>query len=518
MTNDKSNPCTTSLAYREMQDRWDLICAVAGGTETMRKAKKHLPRHHMEPAGAYTERLNRAVFFNMFSLTVDYLVGKPFAEPVKLTENTSETIIDIAEDIDLQGNDLNQYCQMWFKTALQKGHSHTLIETPITQGEGVVTMEDQRLMNLRPYWVHIEPDNLIAAEATRINGKEVLTHIRFTESEIERDGFNEVEVEYVKQLEIVDPSGTTDPDSYRVELTRWRKGEKGSYAEVERRITDLKNISLVTFYTDREDFMVSKPPLLDLAYLNISHWQSESDQLATLTVSRFPMLAASGVTEFGDQDGGRPSVVVGPHAMLTSEDPGGRFYYVEHSGAALAAGEKHAEHLEARMALYGAQLLKSRPDRETATSRSLDEAASIAPLQRMTLAFLDMLNVALGITAELMGEEFTGQATMKTDFALAENEVTNLQTLVAVRKDREISRLTTLQELKRRNVLPDSYDPEQDLEQLKKEQDDLKDIESPNSNSGNSSNSGDNSDDDSEPGGIRDNPNNIIGRIPAKTE
>ncbi len=510
MIADKNDPSTPSLFYNLMRERWDVVCDVAGGTEAMREAgQRHLPRHHMEPYGAYKERLERAVFFNMFSLTTDYLVGKPFAEPVKLSEEVPEPIRKMADDIDLQGNDLNQYCQMWFKCALQKGYSHTLIETPATDG-GVITLAEQRRQNIRPYWVHIEPDNLIAAEATRVNGKETLTHIRFREFEVERDGFSESEVEYIKQLEVTDLVGVGDPEHYRVELTRWRRGSglgSSAWTEVERRLTDLKGISLVTFYTDREDFMVSKPPLLDLAYLNISHWQSESDQLATLTVSRFPMLAASGVTEYSDEEGGRPSVIVGPHALLTTDDPQGRFYYVEHSGAALTAGEKHASQLEARMALYGAQLLKPRPDRETATSRSLDEAAATAPLQRMTFAFLDVVTLALQITGELAGVPFTGSVRMKTDFALAENEVTDLQTLVTIRKDREISRDAALTEMKRRNVLHDDYDPDKDLVQLKKEAKELAELMPAPKESG-----------QEKPGGVKDNPNDGTNTNPAKTE
>ena len=224
MSLDKNDPSTPSLFYRKMSERWDVVIDVAGGTESMREAgQRHLPRHHMEPYGAYKERLDRAVFFNMFSLTSDYLVGKPFAEPVKLSEEVPDKIVEMAEDIDLQGNDLNQYCQMWFKCALQKGYSHTLIETPATEG-GTITLEEQRRQNIRPYWVHIEPDNLIAAEATRIGGKETLTHIRFKEFEMERDGFEETEIEYIKQLEVVDLIGEGDPEHFRVELVRWRRG------------------------------------------------------------------------------------------------------------------------------------------------------------------------------------------------------------------------------------------------------------------------------------------------------
>ena len=76
------------------------------------------------------------------------------------------------------------------------------------------------------------------------------------------------------------------------------------------------------------DNQVGELPLLDLAWLNIAHWQSSSDQRHVLTVARFPMLAGSGVPE-------NTNVVVGPDRMLTTPNADGKFYYVEHTGAAI---------------------------------------------------------------------------------------------------------------------------------------------------------------------------------------
>jgi hypothetical protein len=38
-----------------------------------------------------------------------------------------------------------------------------------------------------------------------------------------------------------------------------------------------------------------EPPLLDLAYLNVKHWQSQSDQDNILHIARVPILALIGV-------------------------------------------------------------------------------------------------------------------------------------------------------------------------------------------------------------------------------
>ncbi len=369
------------------------------------------------------------------------------------------------EDVDLQGNNLDQFAQAWYREALAKGFSHILIETPANDGS-VVSLADQRSKNIRPYWVRIPPENLIAAEAIRINGVETLTHIRFLEYETVRDGFEESEEVYIRVMELVDLIGDNNPDDFRVEYRRYKKTKKSisgiNWELIEGPVTtDLKVISLVTFYTNRKGFMESKPPLLDLAYLNVTHWQSGSDQRSILTVSRFPMLAGSGITDYENE-----KTIVGPYGLLLADDPQGRFYYVEHSGAAIAVGRTDMKDLEESMALYGAQLLKPRPDRETATARSLDEAATTSNLQRMTFGFMDAMEQAMLLTANMIGKDEGGSVRVNTDFSINETEIVDLQTLVTARKDREISHEAFIAELKRRGVLHEDFMVADDLKLL----------------------------------------------------
>ena len=466
----KDDPSTQSLFFQRMKGRWNLMETVLGGTETMRDAAEDLlPRHMHEPADIYDERLSRSVFLNMTELTLDFLVGKPFSEPIKLGEDVPEAIVKYMDDADLKGNNIDQFAQQWFREAMAKSYSHCLIETPANPDNTRLTLEDQRKRNIRPYLVHIPPENLIAAEAIRLNGVETLTHCRFYEYETVREGFEEREEEFIRVMELVDLIGSEDPDDYRVEVTRYKKerargGTEAWVIDEQPRITDLKTISLVTFYTNRKGFMEGKPPMLDLAYLNVAHWQSSSDQMSILTVSRFPMLAASGISDYDTS-----TTIVGPHGLLVADDPQGRFYYVEHGGAAISAGRMDLQDLEAQMALYGAQLLKPRPDRETATARSLDEAATTSSLQRMTFSFIDAMETVLKLMAQMIGQETGGTVRMTTDFSLNETEIVDLQTLVTARKDREISHVAFIEELKRRDVLHEDFKVEDDQDLLKKE-------------------------------------------------
>src|SRR5690606_23373074 len=143
----------------------------------------------------------------------------------------------------------------------------------------------------------------------------------------------------------------------------------------------------------RTGLMECKPPLADLAHLNVEHWQSKSDQRNVLTVSRFPILAAAGVP--ADQ-----KVTIGPNNFLTTDDVQGKWYYVEHTGAAIAAGQTDLESLEDQMATYGAEYMRKRPGDETATGRALDSAESSSYLAATVRDFQDCVELAMQYTAD----------------------------------------------------------------------------------------------------------------------
>ena len=226
---------------------------------------------------------------------------------------------------------------------------------------------------------------------------------------------------------------------------------------------DIDEIPLVTFYAERTDFMISKPPILDLVDLNITHWQSSSDQRSILTVARFPMLAGSGVT---DEDN---KLKVGPRQWLFTSDAQGKYYYVEPDGKAIAAGRDDLSDLENQMSSYGAEFLKKRPGTQTATARALDSAEATSPLQDMVLRFIDAMNQALTLTGKWADIEEPGFVTVNAEFGLTAQEDADLRALTDARKNRDLSRRKYLNELRRRGTLPVDFDAEENDFEIERE-------------------------------------------------
>ena len=452
----ESGPDTPSSAYATMAPLWDKISSVLGGTESMReRSTLYLPQHYRESQETYSERLSRAILINSTEQTLGGWVGRPFSKPMQRNADIPEQFGVFLEDVDMLGNNLDVFCRQWFREGLAKGFSHVLVDFPdgteVADG-GVRTLADDRRDGLRPFLVHIPPENVIAAYSEVVGGRERLTHVRIREDVVTRDGYDEQVLERVRVYE---------PGRVQLFEKRETRGRKAEWVLIEERDYNLDYVPLVTYYSQREGFMLSKPPLLDLANMNIAHWQSMSDQIAVLTVARFPMLAASGGLDDGG-DGGEGEVVVGPKALLSSRDPAGRVYYVEHTGKAIASGRMDLMDLEEKMAKYGAEFLTKKPGRQTATARSLDSAEATSPLQDMVHRFVDSVNLVLQYAADWQGLETGGTVDLNTDFGLSGQDTAALQALLETRRNRDISREAFLRELQRYNVLDRSYDMEAD--------------------------------------------------------
>ena len=449
-------PATPSMAWSGMAPKWDMIDTLLGGTLAMRAAgDRYLPQHPAETKENYINRLHQCTLFNMTELTLDSLVGKPFSQSVKLEDDSPSNILNMVDNIDMLGSNLSTFCRHWFREGLAKAFCHVLVDMPrITplDASRPRTLADDQIDATRPYWVFIRPENVIFAASTVIKGVEVLTHVRISETVVERIGFGEVIRDRIRVLE---PGFV-----WLYELQEVNK--KKVWVLIDQYEVDLKDvIPLVTFYSNRSGFMMGKPPLEDLAHLNIRHWQSTADQINVMTVARFPMLAVAGAT---DESGAQ--VVIGPRKLLGTKDANGRFYYVEHSGKAIEAGRNDLKDLEQQMASYGAQFLRRAPGGQTATARALDSAEAMSPLQDAVIRFVDCVNKALAFTAAWFGQKESGKVIIDTDFGPSEVNIAVLETLLAARQNGDISREDFLKRLKEMGILSEEFDSRVNLMRL----------------------------------------------------
>jgi len=458
---DKADVSTPSDAYLEMLPRWEMIDTVIGGTRTMREAgKAYLPQHMYEGEDAYKERLSRATLKNYTGRTLETLVSKAFRDSPRLNPDVPQQIAALAEDIDLEGNALHVFLRGWFQMAVRRAFAYCLVDFSRTQpAPGQVrTLADDTAEGVRPFWRLVDPADMIYLRMERVGGHTLVAEARMREYEEVPDGWG---TRCVQRIRVLTPGRF---DLY--ELARQRRGGRPTWVLTDGGPMGLPYVPMVPFYVAKDGPAEGKPPLEDLAYLNVEHFQSSADQRSILTVARFPILAASGV-QTADPNG--DPLVIGPKKWLAVADPQGRIYYVEHAGHAISAGRTDLEDLEDQMASYGSEFLRKRPGAPSATGRALDSMEAISPLMAWGLSFKDSIELALKYTADWL--KLPGGGTVayqiKPDVSVGESK--ELDTLNIARAGRDLSREAYLTELKRRDILAEEFDPEEDLKVLEKE-------------------------------------------------
>ena len=437
-----------SDAVARMAEDWSLIDDLMGGTKAMRRAgKRHLPQWPAEDERAYRARLKTAVLFPAYSRTVSVLTGKPFSKPVTPGDDVPERIRPWLENIDLEGRNLHAFAADLFSNALGYGICGILVDAP--PAEGVRSRADEARAGLRPYFVHVRHDAILGWRSEKRGGNMMLTQLRLMESVEEPDGIFKTKT--VQQVRVLEPG----------KWTTYRKVKTESGADLwvifTEGVTSIDVIPFVPVYGFRKDFMIGAPPMIELAHMNVEHWQSKSDQQTILHVARVPILFAKNI-------GSDTTIAIGADSLISASEPDADMKYVEHSGKAIEAGRISLLDLEDKMRQVGAELLVIKPGNTTEVQTLADNEQGKCDLQRITQTLEDALDQALDLMAKFVKADKGGHVTLYSDFGAATLAEASADLLFKMKAEGSLSHMTLLNELKRRGILS----PEVDLEREKK--------------------------------------------------
>lgn len=445
---DTDSPFYECLAYQNMLAKWQLPRDLMGGTESMRdKSRLYLPRHPAETMENYEYRIERAVLRNYFKRSIKTLTGKVFNKPIAISEDVPEKIKQYLQNVDLMGRRLNVFAQDVFEDALVCGISYILVDLPVVDKK--LSLYEENKLGLRPYLIHIRPEQIIGWQVKNINNQQILTQVRIKECIVEPEGnFGE---RFVEQVRVI------TRDSWSL----WRLDNKNKPIEVASGTHSLNKIPLEPVYTNRQGFMKAESPLDDLAWLNLEHYQIRSDQRNALSVASFPLLAIYGV----QNSDGESSIAIGPNKIFELPDPQSNVEYVESTGAHLEAGRLELHDLEDQMRLFGLQFEIQKAGYETATGKGIDATQEVSPLKLFATNLQEALENSikyLDLYSNGTGDNL-GTITVNTDFEVSLKDARELQAIKDARTAGDLSRRTYLNEYKRRGILPDEFSVDNEI-------------------------------------------------------
>lgn len=427
---------TDSIA--KMEKEWDLARDLLEGTQKMRDAgTTRMPQWPNETDENYKCRLATAVLFPAYERTVETLAAKPFSKPVTIGDDVPEQIREWLDDVDLQGRNIDMFASDCMEEAVGFGIGGILVDHPDASSlertaDGIVTVAVEKAAGLRPYFVQIHPHQFVGARARRENGKWMLTQFRFMEDVEEDEGaFGTKET---KQIRVLEP-GKWSTWRYDAQKKEWFLHDEGR--------TTLKRVPFVPYYGKRKAFMVGKPPLAKVAYLNVQHWQESSDQQKSVKFARVRMAAITGAENVEDKQ-----ITVGSDYFIKLPT-GCDLKVVQGSAESVQVGREELNVLEEQMRQAGAELLVIRPGKITATQTHTENAVGMCVLQKITLGLEDALDQALQIMAEWVNLPEGGHVTLFNDFGVASLAEASMQIVAGM----NISDETKFEEAQRRGII-----------------------------------------------------------------
>jgi len=434
-----------SAAIDAQSGNWPMISALMDGTGAMRKAgKAFLPQWPNEDADSYKARLSQATLHAVFKRTVIINAARPFSRAISIGEETPPAVSDLLDDVDLQDSSMAAFASQLMEDCLSFGMTGVLVDYP--QAGGVKTKADELAAGIRPYLTRYPATTILG---WKLKGKD-LVQLRLLESVDVNDG--EYGTKPVEQVRVLTPGAwqTYQQDPQNADV--WNMTGEGS--------TTLNFIPFVFFYGTRKGFGVGSSPLLDLAYQNIEHYQSASDQQNILHIARVPILFAQGL--------GDTNITIGASSATSTENPDAKLSFVEHGGQSIAAGRQSLLDLEDRMRATGAELIAQKPAHVTATQVSTEAEASQSILQQIVEVFEESLEKCLNYMAAWIGQPQTAEVEIYKDFSAVTGS--DPQALVSAQSAGAISKQTLFDELKRRDVIASDRDWQNETQLIAAEQ------------------------------------------------
>lgn len=286
-------------------------------------------------------------------------------------------------------------------------------------------------------------------------GKVVLTELRIKEVVVEDgDDFGQTKVEQIRYL-----------TPGKVQIYRKATGTDGqvNWTLHDEWTTSRQDITLVTLYTKRTGFMCGSPPLLNMALLNVKHWQSQSEQDNILHVARVPILTVFGLEE------GQELVIGSSSAASFNNRQEQGLEYVEHTGSSIGAGKESLNDLVEQMRQAGAKLLRT----DNTSTKSVDQTSEEkmqeqSPLYTMATSLEDAIDNILQIMAEYIGEKDGGSVDVRTELDVESKEFNPPAALAiqSLRQGGDLRRVDAIKALQKLNLIDADADPDVVLSEL----------------------------------------------------
>lgn len=427
------------LEYRLPE--YEMIDDIISGERAIKEAgERYLPALKGQTNSDYSSYKSRGKFFNATGRTLQGLMGGLFRKPVDVklppsVDALRSSIMSTGQD------DLTLYRKV-AASILKYGRAGLLVDS---------------LEKNSPYIALYKPQHITNWRTEFIDGREVLTLLVLQET--------------IEEPKADDPFKLVCVGSFRVfrllenqvEVTVWKADEDGNYIQIDEKFPKIKGraldrIPFIFIGADSNTSEVNKPPLLDMAYVNINHWRLSVDYNHGLHFCALPTPWRAGFDSSEEQVG------IGPLQLWEASDYNAKCGYLEFTGQGLVSVSKAMSEDKEDMAVLGARIIEQTRSRvETAEAARIRQSGESGTLIGISNNISDGLTEAMKLVARWIGASEELYVKLSTDFVDSKMEPQEITALLSTLQSGSISLDTFLWNLQQGELLP----PDRDIEDEK---------------------------------------------------
>jgi len=446
----------THKHYNLRKSQWIRCRDCVQGTDAIKaRGESYLPRLSGQDDVEYSAYAKRALFFGATARTVDGLSGAVFRRQYILEYPESKR--DQLNDITEESSSIDVLLRRTVREVISVGRTGLLVDaTPAEEGD------------TRVYISQYQAENILNWRTQRVNGKNRLVFLALAEQYEEEgdDEFERIEKTQIRVCELINQNGAP---TYVQSLYRKPKDSDdfNVHTPATAPLRNGKTLDFIPFKfinATHDEPTPIKPPLLDLADVNLSHYRTSADleHGAHFTALPTPVLA-----------GFNPKKVyrIGSGTAWVTDNPQGRAVYLEYTGQGLQALRDIKSDKEAMMAVLGARMLEQQKrEAETAETHRIRSAAESGPLAATVGVIEDAVTQVLRWHSEWamlsVQSASTIELKMNKDFVSTRLAARDIEALMKARQAGEISQDTFLHNMKEGEIIPDDTSIEDEKDQI----------------------------------------------------
>ena len=441
-----------------MMPFWNPINICVAGTDGLRDyAEEIIPREPREDDDAYKRRIFHATLPPFLQRLASQAAGTILRRGIHLEGGDEDYWSEWVKDVTGDGTSLNEFCRKTLVDSLLYGHSSVLVD--YSAEERPLTLAEELRQGRKPYLVSVPCQQIRGWRTENNRSTSALTMVRYAERvSVPEGAFGE---EIYEQIRVLTPGRYT---VYRYRDADEQTNRAAGWYVVEGGTTSLDEVPLATVYSNRIATLVSKPPMVEVAELNIAYAQRFCDYHHSIHVGAQPILCLKGFDPENNSDLG---LSVNTAVLLP---PDGDAMYVEPTSDAYDAQLKCLQTLEEQIRSLGVSVLaKQNVTNAAAEAKRLDriDSDSIMALVSEDLArtVADLLRMA----GKYAGVEPPTSVTIPQDFTNRLLDGNQITAMLQLQMQNQISQELLLRILQEGEVIPPYVEIDQEIALTKEE-------------------------------------------------